>query len=74
MAAIYELADHPETPLAWTTEYLHSSARLMPVARAGQAASHLILFRYLEQDLIEIGGLIHVRRDLPQHLPKGYGA
>lgn len=68
--ALREVARHPES--ARLRPEIHPSARTYPLARGGAKARHFLLLRLADDQVVEVGRLLHDSMDLPAHLPPGY--
>jgi toxin ParE1/3/4 len=69
LKAIGELANGPDVPGSRARDEIMSGARTLHVARHGRRGRHLLVYRALEGQIIEIGRILHDQMDLQRHLP-----
>ncbi len=70
--AVSEISKDPESPRSRHRVELHADARVMPIARIGKPARHLLVYRIEKNGYVEIGCFLHERMNLRRHLPKDY--
>jgi len=66
--AIQEIASNADTPLARRRPDLGREVSVMPIARTGRPARHILVFRMHANNDIEILRLLHDSMDLPRHV------
>jgi toxin ParE1/3/4 len=67
--AIGELAKGPDVPGSRARNEIKPGLRTLHVARHGRRGRHFLLFRAVEDQVIEIGRILHDQMDLKRHLP-----
>ena len=73
-AALADISTNPNSPKAKRRPELHRDARTFHIARRGGNARHFILFRFVDDRVIEVGRVLHDSMDLRRHLPEGFAA
>ena len=68
MQAIGELANGPDVPGSRARDEIMPGLRSLHVARRGRRGRHFFLYRAAEEQIIEIGRILHDQMDLPRHL------
>lgn len=71
-SSIKEIRKDPNGPLIRRHPEIHPDARIIHLSRIGQPASHYLLFRFVNDETIEIGRLLHDRMELLEQLPDEY--
>ncbi len=69
---LQELGSDPTNARTKTRPEIHPQARTVHLARKGKAARHFILYRIVDESIVEIGRLLYDGMDLAQHLPEQY--
>ena len=67
--AIGELAKGPDVPGSRARNEIKSGLRTLHIARHGRRGRHFLLYRAVEDRIIEIGRILHDQMDLRRHLP-----
>jgi toxin ParE1/3/4 len=67
--AIGELAKGPDVPGSKARNEIMQGLRTLHVARHGRRGRHFLLYRAVEDRIIEIGRILHDQMDLKRHLP-----
>jgi len=67
--AIGELAKGPDVPGSRARNEIMPGLRTLHVARHGRRGRHFLLYRAVEDGIIEIGRILHDQMDLKRHLP-----
>src|SRR4051812_759613 len=61
--ALRDIAAHPDRLPAKSRPELHREARTFHIARRGRPARHFLLYRVLEQGVVDVGRLLHDSMD-----------
>ncbi len=67
--AVSELAKGPSVAGSRACDDIMPGLRTLHVARHGRRGRHFLLYRAVEDGIIEIGRILHDQMDLPRHLP-----
>jgi toxin ParE1/3/4 len=68
LAAIRELSNGPDVPGSKARNDILQGIRALHVARHGRRGRHMLLYRAGEEQIIEIGRILHDSMDLRRHL------
>jgi toxin ParE1/3/4 len=68
-SALRSIESHPFRAPAKSRPDIHPDAMTFHIAKRGQHARHLFLYRVREDQRVEISRLLHDSADLQQHLP-----
>jgi toxin ParE1/3/4 len=69
LQAIGELANGPDVAGSRARDEIMSGLRTLHVARHGRRGRHFLLYRAVEDRIIEIGRILHDQMELQRHLP-----
>src|SRR6202166_5442813 len=67
--AIGELANGPDVAGSKARDEIMPGLRTLHVARHGRRGRHFLLYRVVDEGVIEIGRILHEQMDMPRHLP-----
>ena len=67
--AVSELAKGPDVAGSRARDDIMAGLRTLHVARHGRRGRHFLLYRAVEDEIIEIGRILHDQMDLPRHSP-----
>ena len=67
--AIGELANGPDVAGSKARDEIMPGLRTLHVARHGRRGRHFLLYRIVEESIVEIGRILHDQMDLQRHLP-----
>ena len=65
--AIATLAGGPKLPGNRTHDDLSAELRILPIARRGVRARHVLLYRSQDDEVIEVIRILHQAMNLPRH-------
>src|SRR5258707_971722 len=69
LRSIAELGRRPDIAGSKAREDIMPGLRMLHVARHGGRGRHMLLYRVVDEYVIEIGRILHEQMDLPRHLP-----
>ena len=67
--ALEALTNGPETPGVKNRNELAPGISTLHIARYGRKASHFVVFRVSEEQVLDILRILHDRMDLSRHIP-----
>lgn len=67
--ALTALSEGPEIPEVRKRDEIGEGIRTLHVARQGRKGRHFIVFRFAENQVIEVLRLLHDSMDLPRNVP-----
>jgi toxin ParE1/3/4 len=68
--ALVDIASNPLASPAQHRPESHRDARAFHIARRGRHARHILFYRVVGREVVEIGRLLHDAMDFQRHLPK----
>jgi toxin ParE1/3/4 len=69
LQAIAELWRGPNVAGSQARDEIMPGLRTLHVARHGRRGRHVLLYRVVDEGVIEIGRILHEQMDMPRHLP-----
>ena len=69
LRAIAELGRGPNVAGSKARDEITPGLRTLHIARHGRRGRHVLLYRVVDEWVIEVGRILHEQMDLPRHLP-----